>query len=43
VLRAGEMIVPRGPTRFQTGDQVILLTIPGAQEELERLARAKPP
>jgi CIC family chloride channel protein len=39
ILRGEEMLVPRGPTRFGAGDQVILLATPEAREQVEALAR----
>lgn len=43
VLRGEEMLVPRGPTPFAAGDQVILLATPTAVDHLQALARAPVP
>lgn len=40
VLRAGQMLVPRGPTRLAAGDQLIVVAGPRAFEELRRAAAA---
>jgi CIC family chloride channel protein len=37
VLRNGEIVVPRGPTRFQAGDRLLALVKGNAQESLQRL------
>ncbi|MFQ5744463.1 MAG: chloride channel protein [Acidobacteriota bacterium] len=42
VLRGEEMLVPRGPTCFEAGDQVIVVTTGSAYEQLQK-AVASPP
>jgi CIC family chloride channel protein len=41
VLRGEEMLVPRGPTLFRAGDQVILLATPPASQVVQGMASAK--
>jgi chloride channel protein, CIC family len=43
VLRGGKMVVPRGPTRLDAGDQVIAVATPEAHERLLQLAGAAIP
>ena len=38
VLRGGEMLVPRGPTRFQAGDQLIAVTTGEVRDRLREAA-----
>ena len=40
ILRGHEMIVPRGPTRFEAGDQMIAVATPAAYEDIRALAGA---
>ena len=40
ILRGHEMLVPRGPTRFESGDQMIAVATPAAYEEIRELASA---
>jgi CIC family chloride channel protein len=40
VLRADEMMIPRGPTRIEAGDQLILIATPDAYEKLQEAAEA---
>jgi hypothetical protein len=42
VLREGKMLVPRGPTRFAAGDQLVVVATPEAAEALRTVARALP-
>jgi CIC family chloride channel protein len=42
VLREGKMLVPRGPTRFAAGDQLVVVATPEAAEVLRTVARALP-
>jgi Trk K+ transport system NAD-binding subunit len=38
VLRAEEMVIPRGPTRIQAGDQLVAIAAPEAFEQLQEAA-----
>jgi CIC family chloride channel protein len=38
VLRAEEMVIPRGPTRIQAGDQLVAIATPEAFEQLQEAA-----
>lgn len=40
IVRNGSAIVPRGPTRFERGDRVVVLTTPDSVAAVERLFRA---
>jgi CIC family chloride channel protein len=40
VLRGDSMLVPRGPTRFAAGDQLVAVVEPGARSKLEAAAKA---
>jgi CIC family chloride channel protein len=40
VLRGGDLLVPRGDTRFREGDQLLAVTASAADTELHRLAMA---
>jgi CIC family chloride channel protein len=40
VLRAEEMLIPRGPTRIEAGDQLILIATPEAYDALQAASRA---
>jgi chloride channel protein, CIC family len=42
VIRGPELVVPRGPTRLQTGDQLIAIADPAAYGEIQALAGASP-
>ena len=42
VLRDGKMLVPRGPTRFRAGDDLVLVATPEAAELLHAAGRASP-
>ena len=43
VLRAGELLVPRGDTRFQVDDQLLAVTASAADHDLRRLVTAPTP
>ena len=44
VLREDHLIVPRGETVFETGDEVLALVTPDSEEEMrELLTAAEPP
>jgi len=43
VLRQGELVVPRGDTRFQEGDQLLAVTASAVDRDLSRLAMATSP
>jgi len=38
ILRSDEMVIPRGPTRIEAGDQVVLIATPAAYETLRTMA-----
>jgi Trk K+ transport system NAD-binding subunit len=40
VMRQGELLVPRGDTRFREGDQLLAVTASAADRDLSRLAMA---
>ena len=40
VLREGKMLVPRGPTRFRAGDDLVLVATPEAAEVLQAAGHA---
>jgi CIC family chloride channel protein len=40
VMREGELVVPRGDTRFQEGDQLLAVTASAVDRDLRRLAMA---
>jgi hypothetical protein len=40
VMREGELLVPRGDTRFQEGDQLLAVTASAVDRDLSRLAMA---
>ena len=42
VLRGGKMLVPRGPTRLEAGDQVIAVATPEAYQRVRELAGETP-
>ncbi len=42
ILRADEMLIPRGPTRIEAGDQLVLITHPEAYDTLSGAARETP-
>ncbi len=39
ILRADEMVIPRGPTRIEAGDQLVLITTGAAHQVLQESAR----
>ncbi len=39
ILRSGEMVIPRGPTRTEAGDQLVLIARPEAYETVKNLAK----
>lgn len=41
VMREGELVVPRGDTRFQEGDQLLAVTASAVDRNLNRLAKAR--
>jgi Trk K+ transport system NAD-binding subunit len=41
VLREGDLVVPRGDTRFQEGDQLLAVTALAVDRDLSRLAMAR--
>jgi Trk K+ transport system NAD-binding subunit len=43
VLRKGELLVPRGDTRFREGDQLLAVTAAAVDRDLGRLALARNP
>jgi len=43
ILRSEEMVIPRGPTRIEAGDQVVLIATPEAYATLRSMAEAAPP
>jgi len=43
VLREDHLIVPRGETVFETGDEVLALVTPDSEEEMRELLTAAEP
>lgn len=39
ILRSDEMVIPRGPTRIEAGDQVVLIATPEAYAKLRTMAK----
>lgn len=42
VFRSGKMAIPRGPTRLEAGDQLIVVAVPSAYELLKKHAGGNP-
>jgi CIC family chloride channel protein len=43
ILRSGEMVIPRGPTVIQGGDQLVLIARPDAHATVQSMARREVP